>query len=130
MKTPPAPLDSLPKYLSEGLLKQRSETLREVQQWIDKLLEYRAQSLDEEEILDNDEQANEIEETSKGTVVVRMVPCGEENCSSLQGVWRNEHPPIVSMATLQAATVSRGAHITDAQAVRQLCDAYCFGLLE
>ena len=34
------------------------------------------------------------------------------------------------MATLQAATASRGAHVTDAQAVRQLCDAHCFGMLE
>ena len=34
------------------------------------------------------------------------------------------------MATLQAATASRGAHVTDAQAVRQLCESYCFGLLE
>ena len=33
------------------------------------------------------------------------------------------------MATLQAATASRGAHVTDAQAVRQLCDAHCFGTL-
>ena len=34
------------------------------------------------------------------------------------------------MATLQAATASRGAHVTDAQAVRQFCDAYCFGMLK
>ena len=34
------------------------------------------------------------------------------------------------MATLQAATASRGAHVTDAPAVRQLCDSHCFGTLE
>ena len=34
------------------------------------------------------------------------------------------------METLQAATASRGAHVTDAQAVQQLCDAHCFGTLE
>ena len=34
------------------------------------------------------------------------------------------------MATLQAATASRGAHVTDAQAVRQLCESHCFGMLE
>ena len=33
-------------------------------------------------------------------------------------------------ATLQAATASRGARVTDAQAVRQLCESYCFGLLK
>lgn len=34
------------------------------------------------------------------------------------------------MATLQAATASCGAQVTDAQAVRQLCEAHCFGMLE
>ena len=34
------------------------------------------------------------------------------------------------MATLQAATASRGAHVTDAQAVRQLCESHCFGMLQ
>ena len=33
------------------------------------------------------------------------------------------------MATLQAATTSTGAIVTDAQAVRQLCELYCFGTL-
>jgi len=33
------------------------------------------------------------------------------------------------MATLQAATASTGATVTDAQAVRQLCEAHCFGTL-
>ena len=34
------------------------------------------------------------------------------------------------MATLQAATASCGARVTDAQAVRQFCEAHCFGMLE
>lgn len=33
------------------------------------------------------------------------------------------------MATLQAATTSTGAVVRDAQAVRQLCEAHCFGTL-
>jgi len=33
------------------------------------------------------------------------------------------------MATLQSATTSTGAVVTDAQAVRQLCEAHCFGTL-
>ncbi len=33
------------------------------------------------------------------------------------------------MATLQAATTLTGATVTDVQAVRQLCDAHCFGTL-
>ena len=33
------------------------------------------------------------------------------------------------MATLQAATTSTGAIVTDPQAVRQLCENHCFGTL-
>ncbi|WP_135806932.1 hypothetical protein [Halorussus marinus] len=34
------------------------------------------------------------------------------------------------MATLQAATTSNGVTVTNAQAVRELCESYCFGMLE
>jgi hypothetical protein len=33
------------------------------------------------------------------------------------------------MATLQAATASNGVVVTDAQAVRELCESYCLGTL-
>jgi hypothetical protein len=33
------------------------------------------------------------------------------------------------MATLQAATTSTGAIVSDPQAVRELCETYCFGTL-
>ncbi|WP_135823172.1 MULTISPECIES: hypothetical protein [Halobacteriales] len=33
------------------------------------------------------------------------------------------------MAPLQAATTSTGTIVSDAQAVRQLCESYCFGTL-
>jgi len=33
------------------------------------------------------------------------------------------------MATLQAATTSTGAIVLDPQAVRELCESYCFGTL-
>ncbi len=82
MKTPPDPPDSLPKYLSEGLPKQNDETLREVQQWLDELLEYRDRPLEEKELANSDERVEDLEETSKGTIVVKKVPCGKETCSS------------------------------------------------
>jgi hypothetical protein len=34
------------------------------------------------------------------------------------------------MATLQAATTSTGAIVSDPQAVRELCESYCFGTLD
>lgn len=37
--------------------------------------------------------------------------------------------PGLPMATLQAATASNGAVVTDAQVVNQLCESHCFGNL-
>ncbi|RLM49194.1 hypothetical protein DVK06_16145 [Halorubrum sp. Atlit-28R] len=34
------------------------------------------------------------------------------------------------MATLQDATTSTGAIVSDPQAVRELCESYCFGTLD
>jgi len=34
------------------------------------------------------------------------------------------------MATLQAATTSTGAIVSNPQAVRELCENYCFGTLD
>ena len=34
------------------------------------------------------------------------------------------------MATLQAATTSTGAIVSNPEAVRELCEGYCFGMLD
>ena len=46
----PPPPERLPKYLAEGVPKQDNSTLRDLQAWIDELIEYRS-----------DISANEIE---------------------------------------------------------------------
>ena len=76
------PPDSLPKYLSKGIPKQNDETLREIQSWIDELLEYRNHPLEEDEVVDSGEKIEDVEQSSKGTVVVKKVPCGKDNCST------------------------------------------------
>lgn len=76
------PPDSLPKYLSKGIPKQNDEMLREIQSWIDELLEYRNRPLEVEEVLDSSEKIEDVEQSSKGTVVVKKVPCGKDNCST------------------------------------------------
>jgi len=40
-----------------------------------------------------------------------------------------DSPPAEPMATLQAATTSTGAIVSDPQAVRELCESHCFGTL-
>ena len=82
MSNGPAPPDVLPKYLSKGIPKQNDETLREIQSWIDELLEYRNRPLEEDEVVDSGEQIEDVEQSSKGSVVVKKVPCGKDKCST------------------------------------------------
>ncbi|MDB2294687.1 hypothetical protein PM085_21080, partial [Halorubrum ezzemoulense] len=46
----PSPPTSLPKYLEEGLPKQDTETLHEIRNYVEALIEYRDQSVDIEEL--------------------------------------------------------------------------------
>ena len=60
MSNGPEPPDSLPKYFSEGTLEQNDETLRELQSWIDELLEYRDRPLEEDVVVDSGEQLRQL----------------------------------------------------------------------
>jgi hypothetical protein len=87
----PSPPESLPKYLAEGVPKQDDNTLRELQRWIDELIEYRADiSADEIEV--NDEESLEaIDDTGGTTTVIKNVPCGKDACSTCpHGPYRYE----------------------------------------
>lgn len=80
----PSPPKSLPKYIAEGLPKQSDDTLRDIQKYIDKLLEIRNEAINEEALPDN---AEIIEEDSdgKGSVVKEKVKCGDESCHCADG---------------------------------------------
>jgi len=69
----PSPPTSLPKYLAGGLPKQETETLREIQNYIEALIEYRDQSVDTDELPETAEPVNEANNTEKGTVVKENV---------------------------------------------------------
>lgn len=79
--TPP---DSLPQYLVDPLDRQDDETLRDAREYIDALLEYRAQEIDEEALPDD---AEPVDDTNgeKGTVVKERVTCGDESCRCMSG---------------------------------------------
>jgi len=49
MEQPSSPA-SLPKYLAEGLPKQDTETLQEIQNYVEALIEHRDQSIDTDEL--------------------------------------------------------------------------------
>lgn len=72
---PEAP-DSLPKYLSEGIPKQDVETLLETAEYVDELIEWMTEPVEVE--ADDGEEVVEVEESSKGSIVIKKVPCGKD----------------------------------------------------
>lgn len=89
---PPSPPDSLPKYIAEGLPKQDNDTLRDIQGFIDELLEYRDKSVEEVDISESAEIVDE-DSSGQGTLVKETVTCGDDTCHCMKG--RDEHGPYI-----------------------------------
>ncbi|MDB2283514.1 hypothetical protein PM030_16855 [Halorubrum ezzemoulense] len=89
----PSPPTSLPKYLAKGLPKQDTETLHEIQNYVEVLIEYREQSVDTDELPETAEPVEEPDNTEKGTVVKERVTCGDDNCKCASGNPSDMHGP-------------------------------------
>lgn len=78
--------DSLPKYLAEGLPKQDYETLEEVREYIDSLINHKKllaeQPIDESEVPENTEL---VDEGPKGSILHEYRTCGDESCHCMSG---------------------------------------------
>lgn len=79
---PPAP-DALPKYITEGVPKQDNQSLRDLQEWIDELLDYREEQL--AATIESDETIESVEHTGKGTIIEKYQLCGKGNCKCADG---------------------------------------------
>jgi len=96
--TQPQPPASLPKYIAEGVPKQDDTTLRELQSWIDELIEYRndispeeIEVGDEEIEVGDEESLEEVDDTGETTTVIKKVSCGKDGCSTCpHGPYRYE----------------------------------------
>jgi len=92
MSRPSAP-KSLPKYLAEGLPKQNTATLRELQTYVEELIEYREQPVETDDLPDTAEPVEESDESGKGTVVKETVRCGDNSCKCASGDQQDMHGP-------------------------------------
>lgn len=72
---PPNPAGSIPKYLPEGVPTQNTETLQDLQAWIDDLLEYRAAVSAAESESDEGEAIQDVDASGGTTAVIKMVLC-------------------------------------------------------
>lgn len=85
--TPPA---SLPDYVADGLEARTDAELREVRAWIDELLAFREQPV--EDIVPDDAEPVDADDGGQGTLVTETVTCGDESCHCMDG---EEHGPYV-----------------------------------
>ena len=85
MTPQPSPPDGLPQYLAEGVPKQDDDALRALQGWIEELLSYRQDVAAEDIDADDGESIQAVEESSDGTVVIKKVSCGKDNCKCQRG---------------------------------------------
>jgi hypothetical protein len=74
---------SLPKYLAEGMAKQDDDTLRDVIEYAETLLEARAQV--EPEIPETADVIEEPDDSTGGTLVKEKVKCGKSGCKCADG---------------------------------------------
>ncbi|MDV7351235.1 DUF6788 family protein [Halorubrum distributum] len=88
----PEPPASLPKYLAEGIPKQKVETLRDVRKYVDALIEYREQPVKADELPDSVEPVDR-DDGGMGTVVKEKVKCGDETCKCASGNLGDMHGP-------------------------------------
>jgi hypothetical protein len=87
----PTPPDSLPKYLAEGLPKQDTATLREVQTYVEALIECRTQPVEADDLPNTADPVDELNEADEGTVVKEKVKCGDDSCKCTSGNQQDMH---------------------------------------
>lgn len=89
----PAPPETLPKYLAEGIPKQDTETLRDIHDYIENLIEYREQPISDDDLPETAEPINHPDSSSKGTIVKEKVKCGDDSCKCASGDEKSMHGP-------------------------------------
>lgn len=80
----PIPPESIPNYLAEGIPKQETTTLHDLNAYVEELIEFRDQKVTEE--LTDDQHVvtdNKAGNSDKGTVVKEKVTCGDESCECM-----------------------------------------------
>jgi len=104
----PSPPTSLPKYLAEGLPKQDTETLYEIQSYVESLIEYRDQSVDADELPEAAEPVDEPDSGDNGTVVKEKVTCGDDSCKCASGDPADIHGPYLYRYYRENGTMKSG----------------------
>jgi hypothetical protein len=82
--TPPKPPDLLPNYLVDGIGNQDLETLSAMREYIDELIEWMDQPVEDNELPDKADPVEDDDGGQRGTVVMEKVTCGDETCKCMK----------------------------------------------
>ena len=86
-----SPPDTLPKYLSEGLPKQDTDTLKKTREYLNTLIEHREQPVKPDEV--PGKPADDPDQSKAGVVVEEYIKCGDDNCECSSGEQDDKHGP-------------------------------------
>lgn len=91
---PPKPPDGVPQYVVDGVHRQDDDTLEDLVEWIDEVVEHRRRrEIAAEEVVDEDEELVDtlqedqidhdvVDDAVSGSVVLKEIPCGKEGCGA------------------------------------------------
>lgn len=82
-ENPPIAPESLPKYLRNGLPEQEVGTLADAREYIEELIEWKQQPVEDDDLPDEAEPIDDESDERGGTVVMEKVTCGDETCKCL-----------------------------------------------
>ncbi len=87
MDESPAPPETIPNYIREGLDRQGTDTLEAIIGYCEARIEWLSERpvTDEAELHGDDEQLVEVEHSESGTVVIKKVTCGKSGCRCARG---------------------------------------------
>ncbi|MFB6198492.1 MAG: hypothetical protein ABEI52_09545, partial [Halobacteriaceae archaeon] len=78
----PATPDDVAQYICDALDRQDPMTLRRIREYADALASYRESVPSDEISAPDDETVTDVIRTHRGTIVLKEVSCGKENCSA------------------------------------------------
>jgi hypothetical protein len=81
---PPKPPDLLPNYLVDGIGNQDLETLSAMREYIDELIEWMDQPVEDDGLPDKADPVKDDDDGRRGTVVMEKVTCGDGTCKCMK----------------------------------------------
>lgn len=88
----PSPPDEIPQYIVDGLRRQDRRTLSAIETYVARLQQHlealEDAQLENDELVEDDEELIDVEDSGDGTEVIKKVPCGKDCGGCPHGPYR------------------------------------------